>query len=106
MHQVPLQLFEQHNPCYTSLLIFSAGLQASLTFLLHLVISLCITTSALCHHSLKTKSALLQLILQLSHEFYFFQQFQVKPVENFLSPIVEGFSVKPTALQFSLPILV
>lgn len=76
MHRVPLQLFEQHNSCYTSLLIFSAGLQANLTLLLHLVISLCITTSSLCHHSLKAKSALLQLNLQLSHEFYFLQLFQ------------------------------
>lgn len=73
MHRVPLQLFEQHNPCYTSLLILSAGLQASLTLLLHLGVSLCINTSALCHHSLKTKSALLQLTLQLSHDIYFLQ---------------------------------
>lgn len=29
-----------------------------------------------------------------------------KPVEKFLSPIVEGSSVKPTALQFSLPVLI
>lgn len=105
MHWVPLQLFGQHNPCYTSLLIFSAGLQANLTLLLHLGVPLCIT-SALCHHSLKVKSALLQLTLQLSHEIYFLQWFQVKPVEKFLSPIVEGSSEKPTACQFSLPLLV
>lgn len=106
MHQVPPQLFEQHNPCYTSLLTFSAGLQASLTLLLHLVVSLCITTSALCHHSLKAKSALLQLTIQLSHEIYFLQWFQVKPIEKFLSPVMEGSSENQIALQFSLPILV
>lgn len=82
MHKVPLQVFEQHNPCYTSLLIFSASLQASLT-LLHLVVSLCITTSALHHHSLKAKSACLQLTFQLSHEIYFLQWFQVSLLRSF-----------------------
>lgn len=81
MHKVPLQVFEQHNPCYTSLLIFSASLQASLTLLL--VVSLCITTSALRHHSLKAKSACLQLTFQLSHEIYFLQWFQVSLLRSF-----------------------
>lgn len=105
MHQVPLQLFEQHNPCYTSLLIFSAGLQASLSLLLHLVF-------IVYHHFSpvsplpKSKVSSSPINITAFNEFYFLQWFQVKSFEKFLSPAVEGSSEKPTALQFFLPLLV
>lgn len=98
MHRVPLWLFQQrNNPCYTSLLIFSGGLRRSLTLLLHLVISLCITTSAPCHHSLTAKSAPLQLSFELLHEIYFLQQSQAKAVRKFLFSCCGGFCWKPNS---------
>lgn len=104
-HRVPLQLSEQHNnPWYTSLPIFSAGLCGSLTLLLYLVISLCITTSALCHPFPTAKSAPPQLCFKLLHEICFLQRSQVKP--SFCSPVLETSAENQTVIQPSQLLLV